>query len=133
MPETAPVTLPDQPSKGLATKSGYLATALLAVFAVVTAIVNGDHSSETIASLAGAVWTLSVTVGGRMYQAAAMLRSVAPYIEAAAGGLGTTRTSPDLRDDAGYGELEGIVRILVFAVVAIVLLVLLVALVRSIA
>jgi hypothetical protein len=80
----------DQPSKGLSTQVGLLSSAILGVVAIVTAILNGDHSSETIASLAAAVFTLCTTIGGRMYQAAQLLRGAAPYVESASSGFGPT-------------------------------------------
>jgi hypothetical protein len=93
MPDTPPVApgvISDQPSVGLGTQAGLVATAILGIAAIVTAILNGDHSTETVASLAGAVVTLCTTIGGRMAQAAAALRAVGPTIEAAAGGLRRT-------------------------------------------
>jgi hypothetical protein len=88
-----PSNLPDSPPAapvipvGLGTKAGLLMTAVLGVVAVLAAISNGDHSDETIAGLAGSVWVLSVTIGGRMAQAAAALRAAAPYIESVGHGL----------------------------------------------
>ena len=60
---------------GLATQLGGLGTLVLAVVALVTAVLNGDHTPETISALAGAVIILATTVIGRMNQAAAVYRA----------------------------------------------------------
>lgn len=63
--------------EGLATRLGKYATALLAVVAAVTAVLEGDHSQETLLAGAGAVAVLLTLMGGRFAQAAALYRGPA--------------------------------------------------------
>ena len=54
---------------------GVYSTAALAIVALVAAILNGDHSQETLLALAGAVITLVSTLAGRFAQAVAIYRA----------------------------------------------------------
>lgn len=56
---------------GLSTRLGLIATAVLAVAALVAAVLNGDHTTETITALIGAVITLVTVLQGRYGQAQA--------------------------------------------------------------
>lgn len=72
------MSVPDSPSTipvGLGTQLGTLGTVVLGFVALLTAVLHGDHSAETIAALLGAVTTLVTTIGGRMAQAAAIYRA----------------------------------------------------------
>ena len=73
-PPASPPAAPVIPA-GLATRLGAIGTLTLGVVALVTAVINGDHTSETVTALAGAVATLVATIYGRMQQAAAIYRS----------------------------------------------------------
>lgn len=68
---------------GLATKLGLLAAALSSAFAAVTAILNGDHTPETITALLVAGASVYAVVSGRMAQAAAQLAPPAPTVNIA--------------------------------------------------
>lgn len=57
---------------GLATRLGLLATALMGVLSAGTTVLNGDHKTETIGLLAGAVITFVQVLAGRYNQAAAI-------------------------------------------------------------
>lgn len=59
---------------GLATKLGVYGTSVLAIVGLVTAVLDGDHTPETLTALATATIVLATTIYGRMKQAAAMLR-----------------------------------------------------------
>lgn len=59
---------------GLATKLGVYGTSVLAIVALVTAVLDGDHTPETLTALGTAAVVLATTVYGRMVQAAALLR-----------------------------------------------------------
>ena len=63
---------------GLATKLGQIAIAVFAIIGIVTAILHGDHSSETLMSFGGAIATLVTLMGGRYLQAAAKYVNVTP-------------------------------------------------------
>lgn len=65
----------DPIARGYATKLGELTAAVLALVAAVTAVLDGDHSTETIAALAGAVLTVITILAGRYLQNAARLRA----------------------------------------------------------
>lgn len=87
---------------GLGTKLGTLGTALLAVVAAGTAVLNGDHTIETITALAGAVAVLVTTIEGRYRQAAAIYRSGGPVavldvVDRALGDQGDPTVPPALR------------------------------------
>jgi hypothetical protein len=60
--------------KGLATQLGVYGTAVLAIAALVSAVLNGDHTPETLTALATATIVLATTIYGRMKQAAAVYR-----------------------------------------------------------
>jgi hypothetical protein len=60
---------------GFASKLGVYSASVLAIAALVTAVLNGDHSEATLTTLAGAVITLVTTLAGRFAQAYAILRS----------------------------------------------------------
>lgn len=59
---------------GIATKLGVYGTSVLAIVALVTAVLDGDHTPETLTALATATIVLATTIYGRMVQAAALLR-----------------------------------------------------------
>ena len=59
---------------GLSTSLGVLGTMVLGVVGLVTAVLNGDHTSETITALVTATLVLATTIYGRMHQAAAVYR-----------------------------------------------------------
>lgn len=69
--------LPDIPV-GFATKLGVIVSALFGVATIVTAIMNGDHTEETIAALAAAVLTLYKVLDGRYNQATAQVTTAIP-------------------------------------------------------
>lgn len=58
---------------GLATKAGLIASSLAAIFALVAAILEGDHSTETIGALIAAAAPLYAVIKGRMDQATATI------------------------------------------------------------
>lgn len=58
---------------GLATKLGVYGTSVLAIVALATAVMNGDHTVETLTALSTATIVLCTTIYGRMKQAAALL------------------------------------------------------------
>lgn len=59
---------------GWASKLGAYSGAVLAIVALATGVLDGDHSAETLTSLAGAVILLGTTIAGRMAQAYAIYR-----------------------------------------------------------
>lgn len=59
---------------GFASKLGVYGTSILAIVALVTAVLDGDHTPETITALVTATIVLATTVYGRMKQAAAVYR-----------------------------------------------------------
>lgn len=74
--------------EGPASKLGKLAAAALAIAALVAAVLNGDHTPETLVALGGAVATLVTYMGGRYAQAAALLRDApSPARPVAVGGV----------------------------------------------
>lgn len=86
MPET-PVVLPKIPV-GFATKFGVFATVAAAAVAAVTAILNGDHSDETIGALVTAGATAFALIKGRSEQAAsAYAAAIAPQVVEATSGV----------------------------------------------
>jgi hypothetical protein len=70
MPDRKGFTVP----VGLATKMGVYGTSVLAIVALVTAVIDGDHTPETLTALATATIVLATTIYGRMVQAAAVFR-----------------------------------------------------------
>jgi hypothetical protein len=60
--------------EGLATKVGKYGAVLLGIVALVAAVLDGDHTEETIASLVGAVLLAVRMMDGRYKQAAAIYR-----------------------------------------------------------
>jgi hypothetical protein len=70
--------MPTQPRSavpvGLATKMGVYGTSVLAIVALVTAVIDGDHTPETLTALATATIVLATTIYGRMKQAASILQ-----------------------------------------------------------
>jgi hypothetical protein len=74
--DSTPTAPPAQPviPLGFASKLGVYSAAVLAIAALVTAVLNGDHSAETLTALAGAVITLATTLAGRFAQAYAIYR-----------------------------------------------------------
>src|SRR3954470_21450362 len=71
MPTRTPFAVP----VGIATKLGVYGTSVLAIVALVTAVLDGDHTPETLTALATATIVLATTIYGRMVQAAALLRN----------------------------------------------------------
>lgn len=59
---------------GFATKLGVYGTSVLAIVGMVTAVLDGDHTPETLVALVTATIVLATTIYGRMKQAAALLR-----------------------------------------------------------
>jgi hypothetical protein len=55
---------------GLATRLGQIVSAIFGLIALVTAVLNGDHSQETITSLVLMTVTVVTLMGGRYLQAA---------------------------------------------------------------
>lgn len=78
---------------GLSTKIGGTVSAVMGLVAVLTAVLDGDHTTETIGALASAVVVLVTLMGGRYAQAAARFKNVltpqerALIAQAAAAGL----------------------------------------------
>jgi ABC-type transport system involved in cytochrome bd biosynthesis fused ATPase/permease subunit len=62
------VTIPS----GLATQLGVFGTSAMAIVALVSAVLDGDHTPETLVALATATIILATTIYGRMKQAAAV-------------------------------------------------------------
>lgn len=60
---------------GLATKLGVYGASVLYIASLVTAVLNGDHTPETLTTLATATIVLATTIYGRMKQAAAVFQS----------------------------------------------------------
>lgn len=59
---------------GLSTMLGVFGTSVLSIIALITAVLDGDHTPETLTALATAVIVLATTIYGRMQQAAAIYR-----------------------------------------------------------
>lgn len=76
MPQAAEVRVKvdTQISKGLATQVGQLVGAAFALIALVTAVLDGDHSQETVTALILAGITFVTLMAGRFAQAYALLR-----------------------------------------------------------
>lgn len=64
--------------KGLATTVGQVVGAAFALIALVTAVLDGDHSQETITALILSAVTFITLMAGRFAQAAAWARSQGP-------------------------------------------------------
>lgn len=71
------MNLPDIPV-GFATKLGVIVSGLFGIAALVSAIINGDHTEETIAALAAAVVALYKVLDGRYNQATAVAETATP-------------------------------------------------------
>lgn len=80
MPHTAEakVQIETQISKGLATHVGQAVGAAFALIALVTAVLDGDHSQETVTALILAGVTFVTLMAGRFAQAYALLRGDKP-------------------------------------------------------
>jgi hypothetical protein len=63
---------------GLGTTLGALGTMILGVAALVSAVLGGDHTAETLGALASAAVVLVATIAGRFAQAYAIYRSLPP-------------------------------------------------------
>jgi hypothetical protein len=63
---------------GLTTKLGVAVTAALGLVAGLTAVLNGDTSTETATALGGAIATLVTVLAGRYAQAAVGVATTAP-------------------------------------------------------
>lgn len=59
---------------GLSTQLGVYGTSVMAIVALVTTVLDGDHTPETLVALATATILLATTIYGRMRQAAAVYR-----------------------------------------------------------
>lgn len=87
MSDTSPLNPPDAPPagpvipEGLATKLGKLLIAAFAVTALVTAVLDGDHTPETLMALGGSIATAITLILGRSAQAYAIYRD-APAVGA---------------------------------------------------
>jgi hypothetical protein len=76
-------TLPDVPI-GFLTKLGVVVAAVAAIIGGVTAVLNGDHSEETITLIASSIATVVAVVLGRSIQnAAAIANKPAGYVSPA--------------------------------------------------
>jgi hypothetical protein len=71
------VTIPS----GLSTQLGVYGTSVMAIVALITAVLNGDHTLETLTALVTATILLSTTIYGRMRQAAAVYRDASSPIQ----------------------------------------------------
>ena len=106
------------PSVGLSTKLSVGAAALLALVAALTAFLDGDHSSETITAIGGAVATLVGLTLSRGYQAGKLTEATTvgaafdtPEPEVLAGDVLSGRTAEPLEVHAAqerqtYANLE---------------------------
>ena len=79
MPTQRSLTVP----VGLATKLGVYGTSVLAIVALVTAVLEGDYTPETLTALATASIVLATTIYGRMKQAAAVLQNAPSPLQGA--------------------------------------------------
>lgn len=81
------VDLPNSPPAapvipvGLGTKLGTSGVAVLSVLALTTAVLKGDHSTETLVLLVSAVGVLIRVIDGRYKQAAAIYRDSVDYLK----------------------------------------------------
>lgn len=87
---------------GLATKLGQAGIAAFVLLGIITSILDGDHTPETIWSIVGALATLLTLMGGRYAQAAAQLRSFGDAIHPGVGGV-----PPDHDESEAQPELSG--------------------------
>lgn len=71
---TATVKVQTDISKGLATQIGQAVGAAFALIALVTAVLDGDYSQETITALILSAVTFVTLMAGRFAQAYALLR-----------------------------------------------------------
>jgi hypothetical protein len=94
------VELPEIP-KGLATQIGQIVGAAFALIALVTAVLDGDHSQETVTALILSAVTFITLMAGRFAQAYAMLRerpspvAVVPLVEASGAEEATVTVTVD--------------------------------------
>jgi len=80
---------------GFATKLGVYGTSVLAIVALVTAVLNGDHTPETLTALGTATVVLATTIYGRMKQAAAVYRDAPSPLQGAQDAIGVLNTPLD--------------------------------------
>lgn len=80
---------------GLASKLGVYGTSVLAIVALVTAVLDGDHTPETLTALATATIVLATTIYGRMKQAAAMYRDAPSPLQGIQEGIGVLNAPLD--------------------------------------
>jgi len=66
---------------GLSTQLGVYGTSAMAIVALVTAVLDGDHTPETLVALATATILLATTIYGRMRQAAAVYRDASSPLQ----------------------------------------------------
>jgi ABC-type transport system involved in cytochrome bd biosynthesis fused ATPase/permease subunit len=84
---------------GPSTKMGVYGTSVLAVVALVTAVLDGDHTPETMTALFTATFLLATTIYGRMKQAAAVYHNAPTPLEGVTSAVGvlvdeTSTTNP---------------------------------------
>lgn len=84
---------------GFASKLGVYGTSVLAIVALVTAVLDGDHTPETLTALATATIVLATTIYGRMKQAAAMFRDAPSPLQGAVEALGVVNAPLDPPSD----------------------------------
>lgn len=89
---TATVKVETKIAKGLATHVGQVVGAAFALIALVTAVLDGDHSQETITALILSAITFVTLMAGRFAQAYALLRDTPSptRLIASAGGIAPT-------------------------------------------
>ena len=89
---------------GLGTKLGIVTAAAAGLIGVITAILNGDHTEETITALLVAGANVYGVVTGRMNQAAAGLAAVAHVAGAARPIVDTAQDAATSAAKRGTGE-----------------------------
>jgi hypothetical protein len=85
---------------GLGTMLGAFGTTILGVAALVSAVLGGDHTAETVGALASAAIVLVATIAGRFAQAYAIYRNP-PTPPAPSAPVGTTYQPAPTSDDVG--------------------------------
>lgn len=94
-PQQPPVA-PEIPV-GLATRIGQVVAAIFGLIALATAVLNGDHSQETITALILSAVTVFVLMGGRYAQAALALLAQRPSSLVVSNVATTDEDPPPLR------------------------------------
>lgn len=96
---------PTQPAAGLTTKVSLGVIAALTLFTLVSAFLDGDHSTETIVGIAGAVATLVGLTLSRGYQAGKIIEKTP--VELPGKRDGALDEEPDVMDAMPDDALEG--------------------------